>query len=123
LIETKPNYGFEPISWYQSTLDELVSTMVTTLSKLPKDTPIAIEAVVQTGTLNQAKVHQIKAHDRVESLCVAQGHKVVSIQPQQRKAAKVTVPSEVEGDHARDACRIAVTYAYHSTRNKARRKN
>ena len=67
---------------------------------------VAMESCVATGQLTKGKMQQLKAIGAVEYT----GVEINWVTPEERSRVK-KIPKEVVGDHARDACRVAVAFA------------
>ncbi len=93
-------------------LTELSSGVVATILNDQKPDAVVVEDIVATGKLNQDKVAQIKAFDRIMQGARAYDHrKVFVLSPELRKRHNVEVPNTIKGQHARDALRLATAHA------------
>ena len=116
VVEMEKNYGHSPVFWQQLKLDELAQFLKGIIDYYRNQIKmVAVESVVMSGILNKDKFEQIRAFDRSIYIVTQEFYaddikpKVVTIAPESRKAARVRVPKEVKGVHAKDAYRVAVS--------------
>jgi len=84
--------------------DELVDQW--NLSRLVQQNTVISESAVLTGRLNEDKVKQIQITERIRFFANSVGKQVHWVTPESKKLVK-DVPDQIEGEHARDAYRVA----------------
>jgi len=78
----------------------------------PRRTPIIglIEGVVKSGHLSNDKYNQILSYDRASLAILQTGGSLKEIQPSINKRAVGEIPTQLKGDHVRDAYRLILSH-------------